>query len=180
MKTEKGKTSRKTVAKPKATKATTKKTPAKKTGTTKKPVTAKTTKKTISKPKAVTKPKTTKTAAKPKMVEKVQVKTKAETLCERVEPELKAQAITLANAVLTMQEKIEQQIPNYKKADLAQKVIVGTGEEMLRQNPLVQEFRAMVRDYATALNNLEEILENKKAEPEVSPLDSLRNRFGVG
>ena len=173
MKTEKGKTQRKTVAKPKATKTTAKKAPAKKTSAAKKPATAKakTTKKT-----------TTKTAAtkRPKAVEKVPAKSKAEILCESVGPELKAQAITLANAVLTMQEKIEQQIPNYKKADLAQKVIVGTGEEMLRQNPLVQEFRATVRDYAAALNNLEEILENKKAEPEVTPLDSLRNRFGVG
>ena len=104
----------------------------------------------------------------------------AEKLCKNVTPNLKEQAITLTNAVLAMQEKIEQQIPIYKKADLAQKVIVGTGEEMLRQNPLVQEFRATVRDYSAALNNLEEMLDKKKAEPEQNPLDALRSRFGVG
>lgn len=180
MKTEKGKTQRKTVTKPKATvkKTETKKTStAKKTGATKKPTAKKSTTKKAPAKKAASKPRT---SAKPKAVTKVKVKTKAEQLCDSVIPELKAQAITLANAVLTMQEKIEQQIPNYKKADLAQKVIVGTGEEMLRQNPLVQEFRATVRDYSAALNNLEEMLEKKKAEPEQNPLDALRSRFGVG
>ena len=106
--------------------------------------------------------------------------TKAEQLCQNVNPDLKAQAITLANAVLTMQEKIEQQIPNYKTADLAQEVTVGTGEKMLRQNPLTQEFRATVRDYATALNNLEEILESKPAAQGASAVEQLRNRFKVG
>ena len=130
--------------------------------------------------------KTTKTAAKkkttskPKTVAKVPVKTKAELLVEGVSPDIKAQAVTLANAVLALQEKIEQQIPNYKEADLTQKVIVGTGEEVLRANPLMQEFRATVRDYATALNNLDEMLEKKQQKTGASPVEALRNRFKVG
>lgn len=116
---------------------------------------------------------------KPKAVKPIK-KTKAEELCEGVNSELKAQAVTLANAVLTMQAKIEQQIPIYKDEPLAQTVTVGTGETVLRQNPITQEFRATVRDYASALNNLNEILEKKEAVKEESSLDALKNRFKVG
>lgn len=122
---------------------------------------------------------TKKTTTKPRAVKPIG-KTKAEEMCEGVSSELKTQAITLANAVLTMQAKIEQQIPIYKDAPLAQQVTVGTGETMLRQNPLTQEFRATVRDYATALNNLQDILETKKVAPEKSSIDDLRSRFGAG
>ena len=110
----------------------------------------------------------------------LQAMTPAEQICKNAAPDIKAQAVTLANAVLSMQAKIEQQIPNYKDAPLAQQVTVGTGETMLRANPLTQEFRATVRDYAQALNNLNAILENKKNETETSPVDDLRARFKVG
>lgn len=106
--------------------------------------------------------------------------TPAEQICSSVEPKLKSQAVTLANAVLTMQEKIEQQIPIYKRMPLAQQVTVGTGESMLRTNPATQEFRATVRDYASALNCLEDILDGKKAVPEKSTVDDIRKRFGIG
>ena len=147
--------------------------------TTKKPTKAvKTTKKTA-KPQAKPKAKTTKRTTKPKAVQPMP-KSKAEELCERVGPELRAQTVSLANAVLTMQEKIEQQIPIYKSEPLSQKVTLGTGEEVQRVNPFVQEFRATVRDYASALNNLKEILEENKTEASISPVDSLRNKFKVG
>lgn len=112
--------------------------------------------------------------------EPLKPKTMAEQMCDNVSADVKSQAVTLANAVLTMQEKIEQQIPIYKQMPLAQQVTVGTGEKMLRANPATQEFRATVRDYAQALNNLKDILENKKAAPSISPVDDLRNRFKVG
>ena len=116
---------------------------------------------------------------KPKAVKPIG-KTKAEEICEGLPPDIKAQAVTLANSVLTMQEKIEQQIPVYKDAPLSQEVTVGTGETMLRANPMTQEFRATVRDYAQALNNLNEMLENNKTTAEPSAVDDLRSRFGVG
>ena len=107
-------------------------------------------------------------------------RTKADEICRDVAPDIKPQAITLANAVLTMQAKIEEQIPIYKKMPLAQQVTVGTGETMLRANPATQEFRATVRDYAQALNNLNEILAENKGPQEASSLEELRNRFRVG
>lgn len=135
-------------------------------------------KKTTTKTKKTTTKKPEQKRKKPEEI--VKTKTPAEQMCENVAPNLKSQAITLANAVLTMQEKIEQQIPIYKRMPLAQQVTVGTGERMLRQNPATQEFRATVRDYATALNCLEDILDGKKAAPEKSSVEDIRKRFGIG
>lgn len=84
--------------------------------------------------------------------------TQAEKICANVSADIKPQAVTLANAVIAMQAKIEEQIPIYKQMPLAQQVTVGTGERMLRQNPAVQEFRATVREYAQALNNLQQLV----------------------
>ena len=105
--------------------------------------------------------------------------TQAEKMCAKVRADIKPQAVTLANAVLAMQEKIEQQIPIYEQLPLAQTVTVGTGEKMLRQNPAVTEFRATVRDYATALNNLQSILENNKATETVTSLEDMRKKLKV-
>ena len=110
----------------------------------------------------------------------IQSLTPAEKLCANLNSDVKDQVITLAKAVLIMQEKVEQQIPVYKQMPLAQQVTVGTGERMLRQNPAVQEFRATVRDYAQALNNLQEILSSQNKTPEGSSIEVLRNRFKVG
>ena len=162
-----------------ATKKTTTKQKAATKTTAKKPATR------SAAPKKTTKKKTTAatkkaTTSRPKKVEKVPVMTKAEQLCQNVNPDLKAQAISLANAVLTMQEKIEQQIPIYKDEPLAQMVTLGSGETTLRPNPIVQEFRATVRDYATALENLEKILDTKAGTKGTSSVEDLRNRFKVG
>lgn len=135
-------------------------------------------KKALTPKKTTVKKATAKRPSKPKEI--VKPLTPAEQICSNVEPKLKSQAVTLANAVLTMQEKIEQQIPIYKQMPLAQQVTVGTGERMLRQNPATQEFRATVRDYATALNCLEDILDGKTAAPEKSSVEDIRKRFGIG
>ena len=103
--------------------------------------------------------------------------TQAEKICANVSADIKPQALTLANAVLAMQAKIDQQIPVYQQMPLAQQVTVGTGERMLRQNPAVQEFRATVRDYAQALSNLRSIIDNNSASAETSSLDDLRSKF---
>ena len=125
--------------------------------------------------------KPTKPKAKPKTkAEEFPKRTKAEEMCKNVSEDIRPQAVTLANAVLSIQEKIEQQIPVYKQMPLAQQVTVGTGEKMLRANPATQEFRATVRDYAQALNSLSEILDTNKATSEASPIEDLRNRFKVG
>ena len=79
---------------------------------------------------------------------------------------------TLEKAIVAMQAKIEEQIPVFKGEPLAQKVTVGTGQEMLRQNPAVAEFRALVKDYAQAIRTYKELADGEPAE--VSSLSDLR------
>ena len=105
--------------------------------------------------------------------------TEADRLCKNVNKNIRPQVVTLANAVIAMQEKIDQQIPVYKQMPLAQQVTVGTGEKMLRANPAVQEFRATVRDYAAALNNLQNVLDDSHESAEASNLNDLRAKFKV-
>ena len=105
--------------------------------------------------------------------------TQAEKICANVSKDIRPQAVTLANAVLAMQAKIDQQIPIYEQMPLAQQVTVGTGEKMLRQNPAVQEFRATVRDYAQALNNLQDILDNTQDQVEESSVEDIRKKFKI-
>lgn len=107
------------------------------------------------------------------------VLTPAEELCSNVREDIKPQVVTLANAVLAIQAKIEQQIPKYGKMKLAQRVKVGTGEKVIRANPEIQEFRATVRDYATSLNSLQMILAENKAPTQVSDMDSLMKKFKI-
>lgn len=105
--------------------------------------------------------------------------TQADKLCANVRDDLRPQVVTLTNAVLAMQQKIDEQIPVYGKMPLVQQVTVGTGEKMLRQNPMVQEFRATVRDYASALENLQAIIEKTAAPETEESLDDFRARFKV-
>ena len=105
--------------------------------------------------------------------------TQAEKICANVSADIRPQAVTLANAVIAMQKKIDQQIPIYEQMPLAQQVTVGTGEKMLRQNPAVQEFRATVRDYAQPLNNLQSILDNTPDQVDESSVEDIRKKFKI-
>ena len=105
--------------------------------------------------------------------------TKAAALCSGVKPEIRELAETLASAVLAMQEKIESEIPAYKSAPLAQILTTTQGEQALKQNPAVQEFRATVKDYALALNNLQDILSEHKTPTQISDMAELRKKFKV-
>lgn len=85
---------------------------------------------------------------------------------------------TLEHAILAMRDKIEEQIPIFSNEPLSQEVTVGTGETMLRQNPNVSEFRALIRDYQQAIKAYNELAGNTEQE-DVKVLDSLRERFKV-
>lgn len=102
---------------------------------------------------------------------------KAEKICANVNADIKPQVETLAKAVLAMQSKIDQQIPIYEQMPLAQQVTVGTGEKMLRQNPAVQEFRATVRDYSQALNNLKAIVDHNEEPVEIDDITDVKRKF---
>ena len=75
-----------------------------------------------------------------------------------------SQLETLANAVLALQNKIEQQAPLVEDMELSQSVTVGTGETVSRSNPAIQEFRALVRDYSQAMDT--SLYHDKREEPQ--------------
>ena len=105
----------------------------------------------------------------------------AATMCKKVNKEIKSQAMTLARAVLAMQEKIDAQIPVYEKLPLAQMLTTTQGEKALKNNPAMVEFRATVRDYAAALKDLNALIEAHPAEQAAaaSPLELVRDRLKV-
>lgn len=142
------------------------------TSSSRKPV-----RKTVSAKNAVKKTKTAKKVE--KKDDFPHVLTPAEELCSNVREDIKPQVVTLANAVLAIQAKIEKEIPKYGRMKLAQRVKVGTGEKIIRANPEIQEFRATVRDYASSLNSLQMILTENKAPTQVSDMDSLMKKFRI-
>ncbi len=85
---------------------------------------------------------------------------------------------TLEHAIEAMRKKIEAEAPVFLDEPLAQSVIVNTGETVLRTNPNVSEFRALVKDYATAIKSYKEIAGNE-ANDDVDQLANLRERFKV-
>lgn len=105
--------------------------------------------------------------------------TQAEKICANVSADIKPQAVTLAKAVMAMQAKIDQQMPIYEQMPLAQTLTTTQGEKALKNNPVMQEFRATVRDYAAALANLQNLIDGNRAPAEVSSLDELRARFKI-
>lgn len=105
--------------------------------------------------------------------------TDAEKICAGVDERFREQAVTLAEAVLTLQEKIQQQTEMYKSIPLAQTVTSGQGEQVLRTNPATVEFRSTVRDYAASLKSLSDILGKGKHSAEVTGLDDIRAMFKV-
>ena len=81
--------------------------------------------------------------------------------------------------LLAMQEKIEKEIPKYKTMPLTQELTTTQGEKAIKQNPAVQEFRATVKDYASALDNLQDIISENKAPTAVSDMAELRKKFMI-
>ena len=104
---------------------------------------------------------------------------KAAAICSDVDPQIRKQAITLAKAVLTLEAKINEQLPIYHGQPLAQEVKKGDGNIILRENPAVKEFRATVRDYSAALKELKSIIEKNPAlniNPEKTTLEAILDK----
>lgn len=85
---------------------------------------------------------------------------------------------TLLSAILAMQKKITEMIPEFETAELTYTAEMGDGREIIRANPLVQEFRALVKDYSVALKAYKEISDGQSVT-ENSQLTDIRSRFKV-
>ena len=84
---------------------------------------------------------------------------------------------TLKKSILTMQRKIQDSEEEIREA-LTIEAEMGDGRYVTRANPALQEYRALVRDFASALRAYKEIT-GEKETAEVNRLESLRSRFKV-
>ena len=103
----------------------------------------------------------------------------AQEMCQNVSPEIKDQAITLAEAVLALQRKIEKQIETYDELPLAQMLTTTQGEKALKANPALAEFRGTVRDYSAALNSLQNIISENQNSAAIASLNDFRKALKV-
>lgn len=85
---------------------------------------------------------------------------------------------TLLESILAMQDKLIEKTPDYRKADLTFEAEMGDGRTILRANPLVQEYRALIKDFYLAIKAYKEITGNSGAET-AAKLDDLRSKFKV-
>ena len=85
---------------------------------------------------------------------------------------------TLMKAILSLQKKLADNEDLFLAAPLSIEVLMNDGRWVPRPNPDVQEYRAMVRDFAAALKTYKE-LTGEQDTPEVSSLDNIRSRFRI-
>lgn len=85
---------------------------------------------------------------------------------------------TLMKAILALRKKLEENEEQFQLEPLRVWVTMMDGRDVPRANPFVQEYRAMVRDFAAALKAYAEITGDQEIA-EVSSLDSIRSRFRV-
>lgn len=85
---------------------------------------------------------------------------------------------TLKKAILAMHRKISKSKAEFQAAPLTVEVELGDGRIVTRANPIVQEYRALVRDYATALKAYKDITDGKIRE-DTDQLSMIRTKFKV-
>lgn len=97
---------------------------------------------------------------------------------QRQKDKYKKSPETLMRAILSLQKKLEDNEARFQQEPLRVWVENSNGVEVPKPNPFVQEYRAMVRDFAAAIKAYTEIT-GKKDEAQVSSLDNIRARFKV-
>lgn len=96
----------------------------------------------------------------------------------RQETKYKKSPETLQKAILSMQEKLIKNEKDFIAEPLMIEVEMGDGRYVPRPNPFVQEYRAMVRDFAAAIKAYKDIT-GDKGTAQVSSLESIRSKFKV-
>lgn len=81
-------------------------------------------------------------------------------------------------AILSLQKKLADNEELFLAAPLSIEVQMNDGRCVPRSNPDVQEYRAMIRDFAAAIKAYKEIT-GEKDSAQVSSLESIRSKFKV-
>ena len=134
------------------------------------------------KPEAVAVPEAPKTVGKKPAKKKKAApapKTYASKLNKLKKGDYESQEKALFEALLAMEFKVRDEIPGFRRAALTQDVTDTAGNESKKSNPYVQEFRALVKDYAALFRAAKEICAVKKDDQGGSKLADLRSILKV-
>ena len=85
---------------------------------------------------------------------------------------------TLMMTILSLKKKLEDNEKRFQDEPLMVWVETGDGRDVPRANPFVQEYRAMVRDFAAAIKAYKDIT-GGKGTAQISSLESIRSKFKV-
>ena len=85
---------------------------------------------------------------------------------------------TLKQALFTIREKIIKHEDEFLEAPLSIEAEMGDGRYVERANPLVQEYRALIRDFASGMKAYRDLTSDEE-HAEVTSLDDIRARFRV-
>ena len=97
---------------------------------------------------------------------------------QRQKDKYKKSPETLMRAILSLQKKLEDNEARFQQEPLRVWVENSSGVEVPKPNPFVQEYRAMVRDFAAAIKAYKDIT-GEQESAQVSSLENLRARFKV-
>ena len=96
----------------------------------------------------------------------------------RQEKKYKKSPETLMMTILSLKKKLEDNEKRFQEEPLMVWVETGDGRDVPRANPFVQEYRAMIRDFAAAIKVYKEIT-GEKDSAQISSLEAIRTRFKV-
>ena len=85
---------------------------------------------------------------------------------------------TLQKAILSMQRTLTKNKTDFINAPLTIEAEMGDGRVIERANPFVQEYRALIRDYASTMKAYKDIT-GQKGEKEQSSLEDIKSRFKI-
>jgi hypothetical protein len=85
---------------------------------------------------------------------------------------------TLKQAIDELRDKILEHADEFKTASLTQEVTLGSGETVIRSNPIIGEYRGLVKDYYQALKAYTELTGKQKSD-EPAQLADIRARFKI-
>lgn len=91
----------------------------------------------------------------------------------------KEQRETVDRIESAMREKVNQQLPIFEKMPPAQRMKTVQGETVYKNNPAIQEIRALFRDYCAIVKAQQDIYGNKQTKAEVATINSIRERLKI-
>lgn len=96
-----------------------------------------------------------------------------------IDPRIKEQAAMVWKIEKAMRKKVKAVFPMFEEMPVAQAVTNTQGEEVLKNNPAMQEIRATFRDYCTIVKVQMSLIGDKPAPVEISQIDSIRQKLKI-